>query len=57
MTDENSNQINDFIFKNPDARDCTPDARWGHSQKAGRQIFPGEEEMDGFYYAVLRKNS
>ena len=23
--------------------------------KPGRQIFPGEEDMDGFYYAVLRK--
>jgi 16S rRNA (cytosine967-C5)-methyltransferase len=57
MTDENSNQINDFLFKTTDAQDCTPDASWGHNQKAGRQIFPGEEDMDGFYYAVLRKNS
>lgn len=24
-------------------------------EKPGRQILPGEENMDGFYYAVLQK--
>ena len=56
LIDENSNQINDFISKTADARECTPDVSWGHRQNAGRQIFPGEQDMDGFYYAVLRKN-
>jgi 16S rRNA (cytosine967-C5)-methyltransferase len=30
-------------------------ADWGHSLDHGRQILPGERDMDGFYYARLRK--
>jgi 16S rRNA C967 or C1407 C5-methylase (RsmB/RsmF family) len=32
------------------------DARWGRKLGYGRQILPGEQEMDGFFYASLRKN-
>jgi 16S rRNA (cytosine967-C5)-methyltransferase len=55
--DENCERINSFLGETPDARECTPDVRWGHRQQPGVQIFPGEQDMDGFYYAVLRKNS
>jgi len=55
--DENSVQINSFLEQTADAQEHPPDVNWGHPQHAGRQIFPGELDMDGFYYAVLRKNS
>ena len=46
---ENSRQIQQFIELHPDAELLETDA--------GRQILPGEQEMDGFFYASLRKNS
>lgn len=33
------------------------EADWGRSQGHGRQILPGEEGMDGFYYALLKKRT
>jgi len=30
-------------------------AEWGHAMPVGRQILPGEHQMDGFYYALFRK--
>lgn len=38
--------------------DATPvpiDAVWGRATRHGRQILPGEDAMDGFYYALLQK--
>lgn len=29
---------------------------WGRATALGRQILPGDEEMDGFYYALLEKD-
>jgi 16S rRNA (cytosine967-C5)-methyltransferase len=31
------------------------DARYGHASGVGRQRLPGEDGMDGFFYALLRK--
>ncbi len=55
--DENSRQINNFLVQQNDAEELLVDVAWGHSQQHGRQILPGEQDMDGFYYAVLRKIS
>ena len=33
------------------------DARFGREAGAGRQRLPGEDGMDGFFYAVLVKDS
>jgi 16S rRNA (cytosine967-C5)-methyltransferase len=54
---ENSRQIQQFIELHPDAELLETDARWGRRLDYGRQILPGEQEMDGFFYASLRKNS
>ena len=54
---ENSRQIQQFIELHPDAELLETDARWGRKFDYGRQILPGEQEMDGFFYASLRKNS
>ena len=55
MQRENARQIQDFLQRHPDARERVIQADWGHECIAGRQILPGEEGMDGFYYACLEK--
>ncbi len=50
LPQENSQQIKTFLSRTLDAQliNSNPDS-------PGRQILPGENDMDGFYYAVLRK--
>jgi 16S rRNA (cytosine967-C5)-methyltransferase len=55
LTDENSRQINRFMAEHADAETLPLGVEWGRKQDFGRQILPGEEEMDGFYYARMRK--
>jgi len=52
---ENNRQIQTFVETHPDADAETLDASWGTRLGSGRQILPGEQEMDGFFYANLRK--
>lgn len=52
---ENENQVADFLARTPDASADTLDERFGRSAGAGRQRLPGEEGMDGFFYARMRK--
>lgn len=54
---ENSGQIGNFLARHGNAEEVTIDAAWGHGCTHGRQIFPGENRMDGFYFACVRKNS
>ncbi|MDX1379861.1 MAG: 16S rRNA (cytosine(967)-C(5))-methyltransferase RsmB [Xanthomonadales bacterium] len=54
---ENSQQMNHFLRDHPDAEAIGPDAGWGREQTPGRQVLPGNDHMDGFYYACLRKRS
>ena len=54
---ENSRQIQRFVELHPDAELLETDAKWGRKLDCGRQILPGEQEMDGFFYASLRKNA
>ena len=53
--DENSRQISHFLKQQEDAEEIPVSASWGIAQSHGRQILPGEQDMDGFYYAVLHK--
>ncbi len=53
---ENDQQIHQFLKKCPDAVVEVPDVEWGTAGLYGRQIMPGEAQMDGFFYAVLRKS-
>ena len=55
LIDENKNQISRFLAKHDNAEAMTMDVPWGREQEPGRQILPGELEMDGFFYAKLRK--
>lgn len=52
---ENDGQIARFLHRHADARERRLEARWGRALPAGRQILPGEDGMDGFYYACLDK--
>jgi len=52
---ENQDQIGDFIDTHPDAQEDAIDRPWGHALRHGWQILPGENDMDGFYYARLIK--
>ncbi|MDE2090014.1 MAG: 16S rRNA (cytosine(967)-C(5))-methyltransferase RsmB [Gammaproteobacteria bacterium] len=52
---ENARRVAGFLAGHDDARERPIDAAWGHSCAHGRQILPGEDGMDGFYYACLTK--
>jgi 16S rRNA (cytosine967-C5)-methyltransferase len=55
--DENEKQITGFLQSNVDAEEIDLSvANWGSACAHGRQILPGESDMDGFYYALLRKS-
>jgi len=53
---ENESQVQSFLQRTDDAEEIKLDVKWGHEQAAGRQILTGENQMDGFYYALVRKN-
>lgn len=55
VADENADQVERFLATYPDAREWPIDAPWGRACPYGRQILPGEDGMDGFYYARLVK--
>lgn len=54
---ENRDQATAFIERHDDAGTAMPDLAWGRVSGPGRQILPGEEEMDGFYYARVQKQA
>lgn len=53
---ENMAQIQQFLADTPDAS-LSPIVKTETVDKPGRQITPGEQQMDGFYYARLVKSS
>jgi len=52
---ENEMQMQNFLSTHADAQEIPLTETWGQACTVGRQILPGEAEMDGFYYATLRK--
>ena len=55
LRSENAAQVDAFLARQPDAEAHPLDARFGRVSGAGRQRLPGEQGMDGFFYALLRK--
>jgi 16S rRNA (cytosine967-C5)-methyltransferase len=55
LPQENAQLVAAFLQDTADAREVALDTSWGHAQEVGRQILPGEQGMDGFYYAKLNK--
>lgn len=52
---ENTEQLQAFLQDHPEAREQPIRADWGHACAVGRQRLPGEQDMDGFYYACIQK--
>lgn len=53
---ENVHQVERFINDHDDATDVTPkELNWAIAQTVGYQVLPGQHDMDGFFYALIRK--
>ena len=52
---ENSDNLRAFLDRHADASELPLQAEWGKVLPVGRQLLPGEHEMDGFYFACLTK--
>lgn len=52
---ENSRQIAAFLETRDDVAERPIVADWGRECRHGRQVLPGENDMDGFYFACLTR--
>ncbi|WP_296279164.1 16S rRNA (cytosine(967)-C(5))-methyltransferase RsmB [Pseudoxanthomonas sp.] len=52
---ENAEQLASFRARHADAAMEALGDAWGRADDGGRQRLPGEQDMDGFFYAALRK--
>jgi len=57
LPEENAGQVEAFLARTPDAAAEPLPATFGHPAGPGRQRLTGEDGMDGFFYARLRKNA
>lgn len=55
LPEENEQVVQQFLATHADAREQVIAANWGVARQVGRQILPGQENRDGFYYARLIK--
>ena len=55
LSRENESIIGSFLTEQADAAVARIDAAWGRPAGYGRQILPGDDAMDGFFYAALAK--
>ena len=56
LRQENSDVISGFLASHPDASEKLLPNWFGLAEPHGRQILPGVDGMDGFFYARLEKN-
>ena len=54
---ENAQQVAQFLQQTSDARLGPISGTWGQTTPAGQQILPGEDQMDGFFYAPIIKTA
>ena len=57
LKQENEHQMSTFLSRTCDASEIQINSTWGIEQQYGRQILTGENGMDGFYYACLKKSN
>jgi 16S rRNA (cytosine967-C5)-methyltransferase len=55
LVEENDRQIAHFLLAHPNADATVIQSAWGRCCAHGRQILPGEEDFDGFYFSCIRK--
>lgn len=53
--DENEKQMIKFLGENSEAEEIEIIENWGVACEHGRQLFPGEQDADGFYFCRLKK--
>lgn len=53
--DENQHQMADFFAQHNDAEEIKIKSEWGRECEYGRQLLPGEQGADGFYFCRLKK--
>ncbi|HEX7027834.1 MAG TPA: 16S rRNA (cytosine(967)-C(5))-methyltransferase RsmB, partial [Gammaproteobacteria bacterium] len=53
--DENERQVEAFLARTPDARTVRLRVPFGQDRVVGWQIFPGDADTDGFFYAAFDK--
>jgi len=56
LPEENAQQAESFLARTPSARALPLEARFGRESGPGRQRLPGEDGMDGFYYALFERH-
>lgn len=57
MPAENAEQISAFVAHETEAR-CVPlDVTWGIDNQGTRQRLPGEDDADGFFYALMTRTT
>lgn len=57
LADENERQVADFLARRPEARAFALDTDWGRARTLGRQLLPTPDGHDGFFYALLEKDT
>jgi 16S rRNA (cytosine967-C5)-methyltransferase len=57
LPQENEMQLKRFLARQHDATEDVMAVTWGEGRSVGRQIAPGEDDLDGFYYARLVKSA
>jgi len=57
LRQENEKPVAALLEKNPDAQEIVLDSSWGVACTHGRQILPGSDGKDGFYYALIQKQT
>lgn len=57
LKDENENQIQSFLERHEDANAVALPSTLGRTCGVGIQMFPGDDDMDGFYYARMDKKT
>ncbi|MDJ0805715.1 MAG: 16S rRNA (cytosine(967)-C(5))-methyltransferase RsmB [Gammaproteobacteria bacterium] len=55
LPEENEQRISAFLAVEPSVRELPLSRSWGETCEVGRQIVPGMQNMDGFYYALMQK--
>jgi 16S rRNA (cytosine967-C5)-methyltransferase len=57
LPDENSEVIKLFLENNPDVKALPLDTNWAKKCEYGQQVITGDHGRDGFYYALLQKQT
>jgi 16S rRNA (cytosine967-C5)-methyltransferase len=52
---ENSDVLRAFLDRHRDAAELPLRVQWGKALPVGRQLLPGEQGVDGFYFGRLAK--